>query len=563
MNDETRFDSVNIRTWTTKENPHSFPELSDPSVAVPWLENRPSFGIAFSGGGTRSAAATLGQLRALKTLGWLDQARYITANSGGAWTSVPYIFLPTQFDEARFLGPYIPPTEISDEKLRAKDDEQSMEGAIFNAKVVDPEDPERLWSLLKGDEGYANFVGEVFLKRFGLQNKERFFSSHDAALRAILQGNPDLQVEDFYLTRENCPFLIVVGTLLTPSNEGFLIETTPLYIGVRNEFEVAADKKDDSERIVIGGGYLESFGYDSYEPEQSESTAGRWHVRLKGDWRRLDRATNKRYRFTLSDVIGMSSAAPHITLAKRRIPDTVFPEFRHWAIDRQRVSNDTRLRSKAKELKHGDGGDIDNLALLPLLARWVENILVFINTRQAFSVNSNCDKVTTDILVDDLISLFRPTGKLKDNVVFADGEAQLARLCREFAQRKQAGEPLVYCQRYVIKANQRQGIEGGDYAPLICWVYLDRTQQWIDKISDDHAGKHTAALKSGRGDFMQFPHYKTFGEHAPQVIDLDRERVRALSNLAAWTVFERASYIAEKLVGASLSADKRPLDFDQ
>lgn len=563
MTNETRFDSVNVRTWRTKDNPHNFPELNDSSAAVPWLASRPSFGIAFSGGGTRSAAATLGQLRALKTLGWLDQARYITANSGGSWTCVPYIYLPAQFDEARFLGPYIPPGELSDAKLRAEDDAQSMEGVIFKAKVVDPEEPERLRSLLKGDEGYANFVGEVFLKRFSLHDKRKFFSSHDEALRVILQGNADLKKEDFYLTRENRPFLIVAGTLLTPSGEGFLVEATPLYIGVRNEFEVAASRKNDSKRMLIGGGYIESFGYDSYEPEQSVSAAGRWHVRLKGDVRRFDPATNKRYRFTLSDVIGMSSAAPHITLAKRKIPDTVFPEFRHWAIDRQRVDNDAKLRREAKELKHGDGGDIDNLALLPLLARRVENILVFINTRSEFSENVNCDVVNTDVLVDDLVCLFRPAGKLKDNVVFADGEKQLARLCREFSERKRAGEPLVYCQRYEIKANARQGIEGGDYAPTICWVYLDRTQQWINKITVGNAEKHTANLKNARGEFRHFPHYKTFGEHGPQVIDLDRERVRALSNLAAWTVYARASYIADQLVGAALSADKRPANFNQ
>lgn len=54
------FEYVNVRTWKTKDNPEHFPEINDPTVSVPWLHNRPSFGIAFSGGGTRSAAATLG-----------------------------------------------------------------------------------------------------------------------------------------------------------------------------------------------------------------------------------------------------------------------------------------------------------------------------------------------------------------------------------------------------------------------------------------------------------------------------------------------------------------------
>lgn len=562
MSNEARFDSVNVRTWNTKESPDSFPEVSDSEVAVPWLASRPSFGIAFSGGGTRSATATIGQLRALTTLGWTDQARYITANSGGSWTSTPYAFLPDHIDEARFLGPYISPKEMTDEKLLADEDSQSMESAIFHSKLIDPTEPERLFSLLKGDEGYASFVNEVFLKPFKLHDRKKFFGSHDAALNRILEGNPLLKPDDFYITRKNRPFLIVVGTMLTPFGEGYLIEATPLYIGVRNEHNVAAEKHDNTKRMLIGGGYVEPFGYDSYEPEQSVATEGRWEVRLKGSIFRFDWPSNMRYRFTLSDMIGMSSAAPHITLARKKIPDTVFPEFRHWGIDRQSVNTDTTLRRKSRELKHGDGGDIDNLAILPLLARRIENILVFVNTRSAFPEEPNCDDVTTNVLVDDVVSLFKPTEKLKHNVVIADGDAELSTLCREFAQRKKDGEPLVYCQRYTIKDNPRQGISGTDYAPAICWVYLDLTHNWVVQLPEKEGGERTDALKHHHGDFKHFPHFQTFGEQGPLLIDLDRERVRALSNLTAWTVFEKAPYIAEKLATASLTTEKRPADFE-
>ncbi len=560
MGKESEFDSVNVRTWKTKDNPKNFPEIADASVAVPWLKNRPSFGIAFSGGGTRSATATLGQLRALRTLGWLDQARHISANSGGSWTSVPYVYLPEQFDDNRFLGEYIPPSQIDDAKLTADEDLQSMEGTIFHSRVVDIKNIGKTSSLTKGDESYSDFVGKVFLERFGLHDKNKFFSSHENALQTILQGNPALNTNDFYLTRKNRPFLIVVGTLLTPSEESYLIEATPLYVGVRHEFTVSSQADDTSKKMLIGGGYTESFGYDSYEPKQSSPTNDRWTVQLKGKISRGDLLTNKRYRFTLSDMIGMSSAAPHITLKKKGLDITVFPEFRHWAIDRQHVKDNPELHSKAKELVHGDGGDIDNLALMPLLARRIKNIIVFINTRTAFSEDVNCDNITTDILVDDVISLFQATGKLKHNAVFADGEAQLYRLCREFKKLKLAGEPLVYSQRYKIRDNFRHGIDGEDYTPTICWVYLDRSQKWIDKLPDGQ--KLTNDLKTKHGDFDVFPHYKTFGEQDLSIIDLDPERVRALSNLTAWTIFDSASYIAENLSDANLKTDNLPEDFN-
>ena len=47
---------VVARTWETPTNPNDFPEISG-TYAVPGLNNRPSFGIAISGGGVRSATA--------------------------------------------------------------------------------------------------------------------------------------------------------------------------------------------------------------------------------------------------------------------------------------------------------------------------------------------------------------------------------------------------------------------------------------------------------------------------------------------------------------------------
>ena len=76
-------ETVAVRTWITDTNSGApLPEMADAELAVPWLKDRASFGIAFSGGGIRSASAPLGQLRALHSLGWLDRARYISANSG-------------------------------------------------------------------------------------------------------------------------------------------------------------------------------------------------------------------------------------------------------------------------------------------------------------------------------------------------------------------------------------------------------------------------------------------------------------------------------------------------
>ncbi|QLH51674.1 MAG: hypothetical protein HWD57_19135 [Candidatus Accumulibacter cognatus] len=537
---------VRVHTWITENSRSGFPEIDNPGL-LGALSNRPSFGIAFSGGGTRSAAATLGQIRALCKLGWVDQARYMSANSGGTWTSVPFVYLPPNFEEARFLGDYIPPDEICDATLKKPEDPESMEGCIFHARLATHGG---LSLLLWGDEGYSRFVGNVFLNRFELHDREggKCFSFDEEAINRIRGRNPALASSDFYQVRQGRPFLIVVGTMLAPSawntqgldparkRERYLFEATPLYVGVGKEFECPSNK-DGSGRMLVGGGYVDPFGYDSDAPTDDSNPKGCFSVSLGGD----------RHRFTLSDMIGMSSAAPAIFLANNGFKSEIFPEFRHWAVDRQKVISDSGFEQEAVELKHGDGGDIDNLALLPLLARGVQNILVFVNTRRKFNEAANLDAVTTEDLVDDVVSLFRATEELPDNVVFEDGATELARLCGEFKRKREAGEPLVHCQSYRIRDNDRQRVRGDGYTPTICWVYLDCPQRWLDALPASGTSKLVDDIRSRRGDFKDFPHYKTFGEGSAALIDLDRERVRALSNLAAWTVFESRDYIAQHL----------------
>jgi hypothetical protein len=74
------------------------------------LHDRADLGFAFSGGGTRSASATLGQLRALQKMGWLSRAKYITAVSGGSWAALPYTYWKKPVDE--LLGQYETPHSL-------------------------------------------------------------------------------------------------------------------------------------------------------------------------------------------------------------------------------------------------------------------------------------------------------------------------------------------------------------------------------------------------------------------------------------------------------------------
>lgn len=544
----TVVERVAVRTWIVNDSGEPLPELADSELAVPWLKERPSFGLAFSGGGTRSASASLGQLRALHDLGWLRQARYIASNSGGSWISVPYTYLPLAIDEERFLGEYIPPAELNDQRLSpANVDPLAFETAIHDAGTID-----ELHEIGRGDEAYSDIVASIFLDPFGLHDNEKFFTFHAAALDRILAGNRSLNASNFQIVeRQDRPYLIVAGVMIGQQlsddpNEYFPVDMTPLYTGIRGRF----DFEKDGESIVVGGGYVESFGYDSYEPRRG-AIDGRYSVRLTGMLVRGDKPIGDRYRFTLSDVIGASSAAPLGTLSRYAVPNFLFPEFRHWPVDRNAIDEaDRHVRRMADEFQHGDGADMDNLALTPLLVRKTENIIVFVNTEDAFrKPATGCQDTSEEHISDDIVSYFRESGVLIHNIVFDEGDAGLADICEAFAAQQAAGEPLVYCRPYDVVANERHGID--PYRASICWVYLDRANNWIEQL-DPTGGELTRDLYNGQGSFDNFPHYHTFAEQGISLIDLNRERVVALSNLAAWGVRDRAAYISSQLSNATL-----------
>ena len=546
---EENIHTVAVRTWSLEERgTPRFPELDDPSLAVPWLADRPSLGFAFSGGGTRSASATLGQLRALTALGWMEKARHITANSGGSWVTVPYTYLPVSFSEDRFLGPYIPPDELTDANLRPADvDELAFSTAIHGAGTAG-----EILEVGRGDEAYSDIVASIFLEPFGLHDNNKFFTFHRAALDAALAGNPNLADQNFQLVqRDGRPYPVVTGVMLGQQmsddpDEYFPVEMTPLYTGVRGRFEL----EKDGETVVVGGGYVESFGYDSYEPE-GRLENGRWSVQITGSLARGDKPVGDRYRFTLSDVIGTSSAAPLGTLSRNFVPNFLFPEFRHWPVDRTAISHAPEgVRRQADEFQHGDGADMDNLSVTSLLVRQTESIIAFVNTSTPFvEPPGGCGNVTGDYLTDDLISLFQPIDRLVHNVMFAERGDGLRQICESFTQKKEAGEPLVHCQAYEVLQNDWYRVE--PYVTNVCWVYLDRVGQWLDRL-DPRAGELVADIVDSEGSFDSFPHYSTFAEHGIRLIDLNRQRVVALSNLAAWTVLESAPYLSSSLPAAGL-----------
>ncbi len=497
-----RMKYVRARAWRNDAN-FDYPEKDLQSLA-----GKSDLGVAFSGGGTRSAAAVAGQLRGLKKIGLLKQIKYISSVSGGAWGATPFTFLPESFDEDEFLGEILSPTDITIDSLNATS-KKSLVGAIANSVITDDFFAEA--AKLGGDETYSRAIGNIFLEPFDLGDDGQFMSFDEATVSAALERNSKeddddyyLKRTDFYVARPNRPFLIAGATLFSGQQRSPKVHTefTPYYSGTRNYFDL---------NEPIGGGYLETFGADSEKPKRSAKT-----VKVK--------VGAKRHRFALSDMIGASGAAPQELLRKHNIGFVGFPEFRHWAFKQPGGFSDH------EELSYGDGGHLENLGIMPLLARQIKNIIVFVNSKTEFKFDADLDKCE---IASSIPNLFKPApgDGFKLNVVIKDDDehTKYKALLQSFHLAANSGKTLIHSDTYDIRSNKHYAVSA--YSGVrITWVYNQNVTEWFDGLP------YQTKRMIEDGEVKRFPHYRTFFQNPPKVIDLSRAEAGLLAHLSCWNV---------------------------
>ena len=505
-----RLKHVTAKVWNTRENPGTFPELTDDDVKDPWLSgDRKKVGVCFSGGGSRSAAATLGQLCALNELQLIDKIGYISSVSGGSWCSLPFTYLPEHHNDSEFLGRYLEPGDIH---LDGADsfDPQSFGALLADCQVIDDVIKQGLKGA--GDETFSRAICDELMNQLGINGWPQFFTRSEESYRHIIERNPKMTRSDFQIARPRRPFHIAGGTIMRLSNspalEKFHFEMTPLYVGVNSYFPMAG-----SGSRHIGGGYVEPFGFDSNEPDELPDSSGYVKVRVGSE----------RHRFSLSDVMGTTGAAPAEFTDRWMLGLMGFPEFRYWS-----PSEPTR---SAREYDFGDGGHLENLGLLALVKRNVEKIIVFINTR---------DELTNTSINDSIPTFFQgcaPKG-WSINEVFPKAEYETLRSA--LLAKKHAEKTVMHRMKHTVKSNSHYGIEGGRQIEIL-WVYNERVTEWERKLPQ------ATRDEIAHGSLSNFPHYRTFFQNATGIIDLSKRQVTLLKQLSAWNVMSNRDVFEQML----------------
>ena len=237
----------------------------------PYLLSRPNTGIAFSGGGSRAFAATLGQLAGLHQLGLLQSVRYIGGLSGSSWALVPLLFATNAPDTGELLGlPIVAPSALSKEVLAsmsprcARSFAQPSIVAAFEESLKARgafSDP-----LSAVADSWTDTVQRLFLDPVGIPRGARF-SWTAATVADIKARNHTLQNATFLLPAGDWPFPLIAATLVGPVAFGpygpryhnfTRFEFSPQYVGQLHVRDVSYQAK--SAKV---GGAIEPFAFEA------------------------------------------------------------------------------------------------------------------------------------------------------------------------------------------------------------------------------------------------------------------------------------------------------------
>ena len=537
-----------------------YPEQSDPRFSAA----SGKWGVAFSGGGSRAFACALGQMRGLKAANVLEQIGAISCVSGGSWFGSLFSFAPSAISDETLLGAYVRPADIT--VSGAKELPDLYLGKTLNGIGLDNIVLSLAAEIINAANGkitydriYSRLLNDILLAPYGLNGTDTYFTL-DPATRNRIRKTNDIEL---YVQRPNRPFFIASGTQISqppgtnsvattigvPGQLYRNIEYTSYYVG-SSQFVPPA-----SGHEAFGGGYVESFAFDTPAPKAASPT----------DRISVAAVPSGELPFLLSDAIGSSSAfvggyiAQYIKGLKADALDIlklVLSEADYEAI-KAFIDQDYQMAAfdywpvldhqPAKSYAFADGGVLENTGLVPLLRRGYKTILAFVNSDYALGSNDDDCVGGIDAQITQLFGFNAKTtfDNGQNTQIFA--KSQLAPLTAELLATKAKSErPIVSGDYPVLPDNP---FEIPPYTPHIVWFYNSPIKPWVAKLQPDVAA--VLGQTKATDNFENFPNLSTEKQNTysfdgydtgiPNPAHLTAEQINLLAHMWAWTVKEYVS----------------------
>jgi hypothetical protein len=498
-----------VQLYPTPDKAHiEFPEMKYPRY-------RRRVALAISGGSMRSFSAAIGQISALRHLDLLPEIGAFSTLSGSSWFGALFNYLDSSISDETMLGEY---THAAPESLSLKKLGQ-MDSSFIGYPIQQMTDGNLIKSIHQVKEDgfplnrrFSGALGKILLGHFGLFDPKQYFSLDKETVSEIISNSSDLFLENFVAMRPDRPYWIASSSAVNiQRHPAFMhhFEYTPLYSGTA--------QIDDG----FGGGYIQNIGFNTDNP-----------IAVFPDRNAVINPPEE--FFTLFDLMGSSGAAPAIIFDKLKMPG-LLAEFKYWPVS-------SPMETKAETYSFGDGGDLEDTALVALLRRKYPTIISFINGEYplgstdkncVMGVNGNISRLfglppKSHVINDQDTHIF-------DNEVGGSSTfTPFEKLVAGFNETKQSKSIPFHLDSYRLAEDNPFGLE--PYPVKILWIYNDMNAGWKERLPDDI--RRLLSKRVSEYHLHNFPNYKTIFQDDLQVFTLKPEQIQLLANMWHFSLCE-------------------------
>lgn len=492
----------------------------------------------------------------MENLDFMQHVDAVSSCSGGSWAASIYMFADLPLDI--LLGEATDPSLLTLEALK------ETPAALGNV-ITQPSRTIAAKLFVSGMEYvdfWMNFVATLILKPFNLDDTSSYMAADDENIERIKAENPQLARARFQAPMPGRPkTFVMMGALLAPT--GYLasgksvvaLEMSPDYVGspfypedhMVNYEPLPGQSWPSLDGLLVGGGLVESFAFGGKEPVQQMAESQPVTIAASQE------------PFSLAKAVGVSSNGPASTFtqssAQQRLT-ALNALADYWPI----ASGDQSSGSQhSMTYQLGDGGNLDNSALLQMLQRGAEKVIVVCSTDLPLPVEDFCGMSSVEEMsafvertkgkpgelewttrasfgfyaVDDVPGQF-----LTHNQVFK--QEDLAPMLCEMQQRGKEGAPLVARRNLRVQQNDWWGIE--EYDTTVIFMYNGKVANFEAELPAD-----TQANLNGGSDFKNYPFYSLFFQTELDPLALSNSQVNLLAAQSEYCIVKNAQLIQELL----------------
>lgn len=458
-----------------------------------------NFGLALSGGGSRAFTMSMAVVRFLEKKNLINSISYVSTISGSNWFICPYTF--RELD----LGRYRSPENITMKIL--ENDNIGFAGDVCIDTPIKEYLLEAKQKKIKKDKIWQYIVGKCYLKRYNLD--EKMIAINKKRSKSLLRKN-SIECE---IPIDKRPFWIS-GSSISGDRGPVFLQSTPMYSGLQTRVYV------DNE--IVGGEMIETHAFDSFNPIIDKINSKQTVDLIIND------------DFTLDDIIGISSAAftdylPKIdnTIdkyihSKKSFFENINPKYNIWDIKKENNLS----------VKISDGYKVDNLGIIPLVARGCKKILCMCSNLE----------IEDSLMNTGLLPLFGIWGENGGTDNISDSSQIFSKddwesISAQIEKRKLNGGPVYVNKKLDVLPNKRLSITGNYKVELFIY-FLYPSSEYIDSLPEDVKNEMIVVKKnplfSSSNKLEGFPNFKTVFQNKGKIVGYTREQVNILHYYVQW-----------------------------